>query len=227
MMKILHAFLEKEEISYCLAYGSLLGAVRHRGFIPWDDDMDIMVDRENYEKILKNFDRCKGLKLRKIQWITRVKREGLEKSPMIDIFVWDEVPKNVFFRKGKLLLIKMLQGMLKDRLVLSRNSAAYKACVVGTFILGRFFSTKTKQRMYEFVSQIGGGSGLICSYNSDFRDIHTVLPARLMTNFSKSFFEDTEFFIPTGFDSFLNAFYGDYMTLPDEKKRFPIHNPGI
>lgn len=226
MMKILHDFLERENITYCLAYGSLLGAVRHQGFIPWDDDMDIMVDRENYEKILKKYQSCPDLKFRKVLWTLRVEKAGDEKSPMIDIFVWDSVPKSSFVRNLKLLLIKMLQGMLKERLSLSGNSAIYKFCSAGTFVLGRIFSTSIKQKCYEAVSKIGKKSGLICSYNSDFRDIHTVLPESVMKDFVKKKFEDTEFFVPREYDRFLTASYGDYMVLPEEGKRVPVHGNG-
>ena len=46
------AFCREHDISYTLAYGSVLGAMRHQGFIPWDDDLDIQMTRENYEKFL-------------------------------------------------------------------------------------------------------------------------------------------------------------------------------
>jgi len=55
MMKDVHTFLEENEIVYSLVSGSLLGAVRHDGFIPWDDDIDLMMDRDNYERLLKIF----------------------------------------------------------------------------------------------------------------------------------------------------------------------------
>ena len=54
LLQEVHNFCVSNDITYSIAYGSLLGAVRHKGFIPWDDDLDIMVDRENYKKILAN-----------------------------------------------------------------------------------------------------------------------------------------------------------------------------
>ena len=53
MMKDLDAVLRKHNIPYWLAGGSALGAVRHQGFIPWDDDMDITMLRSDYERFLK------------------------------------------------------------------------------------------------------------------------------------------------------------------------------
>ena len=53
LLRIVHEVLQKHNIQYWLGYGTLLGAVRHKGFIPWDDDMDICMTRDNYNKAME------------------------------------------------------------------------------------------------------------------------------------------------------------------------------
>ena len=53
IMNDIHLFCEANGLHYSLAYGSLLGAIRHKGFIPWDDDIDIMMPRKDYDQFLK------------------------------------------------------------------------------------------------------------------------------------------------------------------------------
>ena len=53
ILKYIHDICEENNLQYFLAYGSLLGAVRHSGFIPWDDDLDIIMTHSNYNRFLK------------------------------------------------------------------------------------------------------------------------------------------------------------------------------
>ena len=53
ILKHFDAFCKEHNIRYYLAYGTLLGAIRYKKFIPWDDDVDVLVPREDYERLLK------------------------------------------------------------------------------------------------------------------------------------------------------------------------------
>ena len=60
LMDELDRVCREQGITYFLAYGSLLGAVRHGGFIPWDDDMDVVMLRADYERLIAGFDEWKS-----------------------------------------------------------------------------------------------------------------------------------------------------------------------
>ena len=52
LLQVVHEFLVEHNIKYSISDGTLLGAVRHKGFIPWDDDIDITLSREQYDKLV-------------------------------------------------------------------------------------------------------------------------------------------------------------------------------
>ena len=55
ILKEFNSFCEENNIRYFLAFGTLLGAIRYKGFIPWDDDVDVLVPRDDYNRLLKQF----------------------------------------------------------------------------------------------------------------------------------------------------------------------------
>ncbi len=124
IMKLFHEFCEKHNIDYSLYGGSCLGAVRHNGFIPWDDDLDVAVDRENYKKLIGLFPQCDELVMKQTLWIRRIQKPNASAIrgyvPTLDVFVIDNVPDNPLLFRIKILLLAAVQGMLKDNVLYSR-----------------------------------------------------------------------------------------------------------
>lgn len=84
LLREFNEFAKQNNINYSLAYGTLLGAVRHKGFIPWDDDVDIIVDRDNYNLLLNTIQFASSIKIDRIQpdclWIDRIKFKQINKD---------------------------------------------------------------------------------------------------------------------------------------------------
>lgn len=238
LLKEFHAFCCQNNIRYSLAYGSLLGAIRHKGFIPWDDDLDVFVDRENYNRLVEILPQDKILTMErdsaKSLWVDRVRRSKRQENfcgkyePTLDILVLDNVPERPLKRKIKLVLILMLQGMIKPNPSFNKGSIVMRICSVVTFIMGKIFPIGMKKRWYRKVSQIGDStpSELVANYNGEFADLKRCYPCDMMEHIIDWDFEDTKACIVADYDMCLTTQFGDYMTPPRETERTVRHGGG-
>lgn len=232
MLKDLHAFCMQYDIEYCLAYGSALGALRHEGFIPWDDDVDIYMTANSYEMFKKQFsingDKSKyffqeidpidgmvtlsKVRMNNTTYIEPDFRDsGCHQGIYIDIFILHEAPSS--FMKKRLMCFANQYLVLKG---LSNRRYKRKTALIPLLELMRLFPRDFLRRgALQTIYQIGeADSGLffdndLRTYKKSFFCRELVFPARLCD------FEDTKLYVPGHCEEYLKKVYGNYMAIPD------------
>ncbi len=235
LLKEFDAFCQEEGIRYSLCSGSLLGAVRHKGFIPWDDDIDCIMDRDNFNKFKKAISNHEKLVLenctKSALWIDRVRFRDTSYQgsyqPTLDLLIADNCPDNKIKANIKLLVIKILQGMVKYELSIKKGSLVMRACSLLTYLMGRLFSHYTKYLWYNKVAQWGNKTPTknMKIYHDQWSALGYIYPSDIIKGqINRMPFEDTMVNGFGAYDRYLRIIYGDnYMVPPQEKERIPYH----
>ena len=233
---------KKNNIKYFLCGGSLLGAVRHKGFIPWDDDIDIGMAQEDYIKFLEiapkdlksNYfvDDSKYNK-NYIQWFAKVKKrgtvfvedeskhvDGVEKCIFIDIFPFVNIDNpNSFKFKIRKTLYKILQ-----KTVFAKNDIIYsvkgKIVKTLTFFIKTNFLVKLEYKL-SFINK-NNNSKYIGSLNSRYGT--EVFKRTDIFPLKQILFDKKKRYCLNNNSVYLTRLYGDYMKLPPVEKRV-THKP--
>ena len=238
------SFCRKNNLKYSLAHGTLLGAVRHKGFIPWDDDIDVMMPRDDYEILLKTFTdsehkiiscfnnkkyylpyaKLYNIKTLKIEDYKIADRElfGVE----IDVFPVDYLPSkvdlNTFFRKQYKLFDFWNRSMHVARFIECLKQPKY-------FYNKIFFSNKYNKycKKVNIYSKKGKKKTICCIPLDPFdrRKIHFDLD--IFDKLVLVDFENKQFYATAYYKQFLTSKYGDYMKLPPVQNRITHHYNNI
>ena len=231
MLVDIDAFCRANNIEYSLMGGGLLGAVRHQGFVPWDDDLDIIFTRENYEKFIRLApEKLTNYCLVGSIWVRRI---TLKDNPhadteegCIDLFVFDNVPDSNWKAALKNLLLKTLQGMLKQKVKYKKYSLSQKILAFGTYCVGRLFTYKFKLYLYDSVSKWGNGKP--CKKVNNYVTYYSMISsmkydADKINRYMDAEFEGKTVRIFKEYHHILTTQFGDYMTPTPEGKRMPTH----
>ena len=230
LIKRFDKFCTDHAICYSLSDGSLLGAVRHNGFIPWDDDLDIIIDRPNLNKLRQATDfKAYGIALEREYWIDKVRSttggDANGYQPTIDVFIMDRAPQTKIHQTLKTLVLRFLQGMMKPAPHYAQYSWEKKILSFALYLLGRLFPADVKFWLYQKISMAyGGRQSPYCScYNEPFHYVGILHKGPVMDSLKRHPFEDTELPIIRGYHDFLTKIYGDYMTPPPVQEQRPLH----
>ena len=241
IIKTVDSFCKKNDIQYCLAYGSLLGAVRHGGYIPWDDDVDIAMPRESYNRFLLQFSddnyqllSCESntkypfpfAKLcdNSSKLVEEMSLPSVEHGIDIDIFPIDNLPDNKALIILKYGLVRILRTIIDIKSIPIRkrkNKMKNYILWIGKALFCFLSANKISTLINKICSRDKKGSymGIIVwGYG-----VRQAVQAAIFDEYTNILFEGVSLIVPTRYSEWLSSIYGDYMQLPSEENRITHH----
>lgn len=246
ILKMFDSFCSENGIKYFLAFGTLLGAVRYKKFIPWDDDVDVLVPRDDYDRLIKLFKDDNKYRLysyeknrnfhypfAKLCDMTTKKEQTIYKNKKvnlgveIDIFPLDSYDNDLEKAKLEVKKIRKYQKWLKvTKLDKPLNTNPIKRLIWYIII--------------KFVKIIGGGyfvNKMIKESNKPHQKGNSysgakvwaiygekgIIPSEVFDETIQIEFEGQMFPAPKGYDTYLTCLYGDYLPEPPKEKQKTHH----
>lgn len=226
MAKELLAVCKKYNLKIYADAGTLLGTVRHKGFIPWDDDMDFAMFRKDYDLLVElapkefkepyffqnyysenNYDRGHA-QLRNSNTTGILKHETkctYNRGIFIDIFVLDAVPKTLIGRRAQNVMLRLLRKTVR---VLRKTNNIYDIRLIDWILKSKIIYRLIDGTLkYPFHKKANYVAPLNFMYETKKR----IRRKELYNQVLWMDFEDTKLPIPSGYDEFLAQRYGDYM----------------
>lgn len=235
-------FCDANDIAYWIDCGTLLGAIRHKGYIPWDDDIDIGMLRPDYERFMQLFNDpsgkyrfcsietdpdfyfAHGKVLDTDTVLYEPDKTGYKLCINVDIFVYDNVPDAN--TASKMYDIRDRHRRFHERRTLPGKPTGniVRRCLAKCLHI----AIKLLPKNY-FIKKLSNNAKRYAHHNTPYVGNFTSFARMLcekdvFDSFTTTEFEGKFYKIPVGYDRWLKAFYGDYMQLPPEDKRVSHHS---
>lgn len=239
ILKRVADFCDNNEITYFLAFGTLIGAIRHKGYIPWDDDIDIAIPRPDYDKFISLFNRDNsavqvisiennmhyGFSFAKVHDTRTIINETQYYQDNFGVYI-DIFPIDGIKDKAQIYKLRRINKLLHTKKANFKQRKLSKKIInaLGKILLLPFSTHSILKYIDKISRQCPFGStpkaGCICDSVVGER---AMVETKVFSGSTIHEFEGSTFKIPIGYDVWLRSIYGDYMQLPPEDKRKTHH----
>lgn len=250
ILKIIDGFCTEYNISYSLYCGTLLGAVRHKGFISWDDDLDICMLRENYDRFLELWEKSgpEGYVLQNKenspefnQSFTKIRKDhttflqqgeqnvSYHTGIFVDIFPIDCVPNGFIQRKLRIFRVMRYLLYTREFAPSSEKGSRLERIMSGVFLklVPAKRRGKARRKLLRKITRYNDNKSLMKASIATLAGAKIYHRPDYLDEITKLPFEDGEFPCCACWDENLRVTYGDYMKFPPKEQQVWTHSPVI